>query len=243
MAQQDTQAAGSGNTQTLVDSDACPLSPKELEHLANEYGSSMPTAGDDEVVLIGRPAYGRAAQPLYVPADVVHRALSDAYSAAMQPPERPLTRLELEQLANEHGSAQPIPGRSEVQLRYRPAFGAEVLSVYVPVEAVNRAISAASHASASGDSTASMATTSAGVAPGSTLRAIASAVISRSNTRPAARASSLSPLRSMLRRRSSKAPASFNLVMGSLSVVVVVEDLHRKTETGTHPIAAQGGAA
>ncbi len=103
----------------------------------------------------------------------------------------PLGRDGLELLALDHGSPTPTPGRDEVQLQARPRYGGPEQDFYVSTDVVIRAISAAAQASAKGESTANMLITSAGLAPGSTERAMASAVTSRSNTRPAARASSL----------------------------------------------------
>lgn len=154
-----------------------------------------------------------------------------------------MTRDQMEQLAHDHGSRSPTPGTDEVELRFRPSYGREVVSFYVPADVVSRATSEASQASASGDNTASTATTSAGVAPDNSDRVMVSAVFNRSYTKRAARASSGPPSRSMMRRRESNASVLVNVFMGSLSVLVVVEDPHRRAGTGARPLAQTGGAA
>lgn len=131
-----------------------------------------------------------------------------------------LHKLDLDTFMADHASPTRTPGVDEVEIDYREPYAAKSRLYYVPMSDIMRAVSAASKASASGDNTAKTATTSAGVAPGNSERAIASAVIKRSYTKRAARPSSLLPLRSTMRSRASKGSVLVNVVIKRCTVVL-----------------------
>lgn len=145
----------------------------------------------------------------------------------------PLPRHLLDDLVQNH--CMPGPGPGLVGIQYRAPYQRQTMLVYVPEVELDRASSAASQASASGESTAKMPTTSAGVAAGSSDSAMDRAVKSRSYTRSAARPSSVRPIRSTMRRRASNGSVLLSVFIGSLSAMVV---------TGRHATrCTEGGAA
>lgn len=125
-----------------------------------------------------------------------------------------LTRDQLDKLVLEH--CMPGPGNGLIALWYRPPYERHERLFYVPEAELIRASSAATQASVSGDKTASTATTSAGVAPGSNESVMARAVNKRSYTRRAARPSSVRPMRSTMRRRASNGSVLLIVLMLSL---------------------------
>jgi len=130
-----------------------------------------------------------------------------------------LTRDELNTFMLDHAGPCRTPGSDEVEISYREPYARKAALYYVPVADIMRAVSEATSASAKGESTAKMATTSAGVAVGNKDRAMASAVIKRSYTKTAARPSSLPPFRSTMRRRASNGSVLVSVVMVSRPLV------------------------
>lgn len=143
-----------------------------------------------------------------------------------------LTRDQLDKLVLEH--CMPGPGNGLIALWYRPPYERHERLFYVPEAELIRASSAATQASVSGDKTASTATTSAGVAPGSNESVMARAVNKRSYTRRAARPSSVRPMRSTMRRRASN---------GSVLLIVLMLSLLSAKSVGSanRTLAMKGG--
>lgn len=134
----------------------------------------------------------------------------------------------------------PKDGGLHVRVRIRKAYDRFESDVWVPLAVYEAAYGPPASSLDSAESYAEFSalntsTVSAAEAPGSACSVIALAVTSRSNTSTAIADSIPSARLFRISSRDVKALEALGFVMGSLSVVGVVEDTHRKAEQGPHP--------